>query len=243
MITTLSTLFYGDWASIGSWFDHLFSSSLWPIIRDFSPHILLAMFLGMFLGFERRQKHKVAGVRTHMVVAGASSLITLCGVYTFEKYGMGDPARLAAQILAGLGFIGAGVILRRGFNTSGVTTAATILFAAGIGMSCGFGFYAMATVSSMFMVLALWVTYRFFPSQETGGHTLSVTCTRAKYEETKKLFGPTSKVDNITKHGDNIEFRIHTELTSDQVDNLLSDLVENVDVVSVVLLDEPTTGE
>jgi hypothetical protein len=59
----------------------------------------------------------------------------------------------------------------------------------------------------------------------------------------KKLFGTAVKVDNITKHGDNVEFRIHTELTSDQVDALLSDLMENDDVSSVVLIDEPGTAE
>jgi uncharacterized membrane protein YhiD involved in acid resistance len=233
----------GDWASIVSWFTHQFSSPLGQSILDFLPNIVLAMVLGMFLGFERSRKHKVSGVRTHMVVSGAAALITLCGVYSFRESGAGDPARLAAQILAGLGFIGAGVILRRGFNTSGVTTAATILFAAGVGMACGFNFFALATVSSLFMVVALWVTYRFMPSQETGGHTLKVTCTRTKYEEVKKLFGTAAKVDSVNKQADNVEFRIHTDLTSMQVDDLVGDLMENADVLAVEVIDEPSKDE
>jgi len=226
-------------AALSGFVSSLISSPQWDMAYHFLPHVLVSLALGALLGLERRNKHKVAGVRTHMVVSASACLIALCGAYTAQVTGVGDPTRLAAQILAGIGFVGAGVILRQGFRTSGVTTASTILFSAGIGIACGLGYFGIATLATVLLLVSLVVTYRIFPSNETGGHLLKIICPLDKFDEVKKLFGTNNRVDSLQKLGDKIEFRLHTELTSKQLDVLLAELVKNPDVYSVDVIDDP----
>ncbi|MBI4533091.1 MAG: MgtC/SapB family protein [Candidatus Melainabacteria bacterium] len=204
----------------------------------FLPHLLVALVLGAILGAERRLRHKVAGVRTHMVMSASACIITLAGVYMAESSRAVDPTRLAAQVLAGIGFVGAGVILRRGSNTSGITTASTILFASGVGIAAGFGYFGLATLATGVMVVALLITYRVFPDQDMGGHSLKVTCPLAKFEEVKLKFGANNRVDSIEKLGDRVQFRLHTSLTSQQLDALLSAMINDPDIIAVDVVDE-----
>lgn len=221
------------------WFSDLFSSPMGQEILKFLPHLVAALVLGGVLGWERRHKHKIAGVRTHMVISASACLITLCGVWMAQLSGPGtDPTRLAAQILAGIGFVGAGVILKRGLNTSGITTSATILFAAGIGIASGFGFFGAATAATLIMLVSMFITYRLFPSHDTGGHSLKVVCPLAKFEEVKKKFGLGSRVDSLQKLGDKLEFRVHTNLSAEQLDGLLANMVEDPDIFSVDVIDD-----
>src|SRR5262249_40751061 len=90
---------------------------------------LLSFGLGAVLGVDRRPKQMVAGVRTHMIIAGGSCLISACGIAMLGDSHI-DSTRLAGQILSGIGFVGAGAIIRKGNTTLGVTTAATLFFAA-----------------------------------------------------------------------------------------------------------------
>lgn len=230
-------------AAIPGWLSDLISSPNGQMVIEYYPHILISMGLGALLGFERRRKHKVAGVRTHMVVSVSACVIALCGVVVARESGVGDPSRLAAQVLAGLGFVGAGVILRQGLKTSGITTAATILFSAGIGIACGFGFFGLATFTTVVTIIGMILTYRLFPSNDTGGYSLKIICPLVKFDEVRKLFGANNRVDSLQKLGDKLEFRLHTELNSHQLDALLQQLVKNEDVISVDVLDELSTGE
>jgi putative Mg2+ transporter-C (MgtC) family protein len=123
--------------------------------------ILLSAVLGFIIGWDRESKSKPAGIKTYMYVCIASCLITLISIYSVDKFSslnnrtMMDPLRLAAQIVTGLGFLGAGVILKNGLEVKGLTSAAMVLFVGGIGIGIGAGFYDLivfAVLISMVMV-------------------------------------------------------------------------------------------
>ncbi len=129
--------------------------------------ILLAIVLGFAIGFEREITNKWAGLRTHMLVCLGSCIFTLLSIHAFPVFAhspQADPARIAAQILTGIGFIGGGTVLRHGYAISGLTTAATLWVTASIGMACGCGFTAMAFVCTVLAVGTL-VLIRIFEKQ------------------------------------------------------------------------------
>ncbi|MFS0723992.1 MgtC/SapB family protein [Paenibacillus sp. 1P07SE] len=111
--------------------------------------ITLSAFCGFIIGWDREAKSKPAGLKTYMFVCVASALITVISIYSVGKLSgiyantMMDPMRLAAQIVTGLGFLGAGVILKDGLQVKGLTSAAMILFVGGIGIGIGAGFYGV----------------------------------------------------------------------------------------------------
>lgn len=109
--------------------------------------LLAAALLGGLIGFEREYRSKVAGLRTHLLVAIGSALLMLLSRYGFG--GQGDPARVAAQIVSGIGFIGAGaIIMDRRHAVHGLTTAAGIWVSAGIGMTVASGMYLLAAAAT-----------------------------------------------------------------------------------------------
>lgn len=111
--------------------------------------ILISACLGFLIGWDRTLKNKPAGVKTYMYVSTACALITIISIESVSLYGradvsiMMDPMRLAAQIVTGLGFLGAGVILKEGLQVKGLTSAAMILFVGGVGIGVGAGFYGL----------------------------------------------------------------------------------------------------
>ncbi|RAV17655.1 MgtC/SapB family protein [Paenibacillus contaminans] len=124
--------------------------------------LVLALVLGGLIGFERERHSHAAGFRTNILVCLGSTLIMLLSMYGFsafvDEYNVRmDPARLAAQVLPGIGFLGAGVILRNGLSVTGLTTSATLLVVAAIGLSVGAGFYYAAVLSTFMVLLSLWV--------------------------------------------------------------------------------------
>ncbi len=129
--------------------------------------ILLAIVLGFAIGFEREITNKWAGLRTHMLVCLGSCIFTLLSIHAFPVFAhspQADPARIAAQILTGIGFIGGGTVLRHGYSIYGLTTAATLWITASIGMACGCGFTSLAIVCTVFAVCTL-VLIRIFEKQ------------------------------------------------------------------------------
>jgi len=110
--------------------------------------IVISALLGFLIGWDREAKSKPAGLKTYMYVCVASALITIISIYSVGKFSTGkgtmmDPMRLAAQIVSGLGFLGAGVILKDGLQVKGLTSAAMILYVGGIGIGVGAGFYSL----------------------------------------------------------------------------------------------------
>lgn len=120
--------------------------------------VLIALLCGGAIGYERSRQFKSAGIRTHIVVAVGSALITIMSKYGFNDIlamkGMNlDPSRVAAQIVSGIGFIGAGMILTSHTKVSGLTTAAGIWATAAIGMSVGAGLYVISIFTTLLIVL------------------------------------------------------------------------------------------
>src|SRR5262249_44648363 len=124
--------------------------------------LLLAAILGGIIGLERELKHRPAGLRTHMFISFGSAMFT---VLSIELGKPNEPTRIAPQIIAGIGFIGAGSILRDKGGVTGLTTAATIFVVAAIGMACGGGLYMLALFATVLIFLALrvlgWTERRF----------------------------------------------------------------------------------
>lgn len=120
--------------------------------------LTIACILGGAIGLQREGANRPAGFRTHVLVALGAALIMLVSIYGFDALGrVQDPARLAAQVVSGIGFLGAGTIMREGANIRGLTTAASLWVVAGIGLACGAGFYlgAVTTTVLVYITLAL----------------------------------------------------------------------------------------
>src|SRR6266516_5698731 len=123
----------------------------------------LAAALGGVLGLERELREREAGLRTHLLVSVGSALFTLVSAYGFHAFlssGQNviraDPTRIAAQIVTGIGFLGAGAIIRQGFSVRGLTTAATLWVVAAIGLTTGAGYYSAAVITTAIALFSLW---------------------------------------------------------------------------------------
>ncbi len=121
--------------------------------------ILLGAALGAVIGYERERDNQPAGLRTHMILVIGATLAMVLSVnlgYLFARPGTpADPARLAAQVISGIGFLGAGAILRYGFNVKGLTTATSLWTMAIVGMAVGAGYYLIGVVTTALMLIVL----------------------------------------------------------------------------------------
>ena len=144
------------------------SEELWRVV--------VAAGLGGAVGLERELREREAGFRTHLLVSVGSCLFTLVSAYGFNEFrgGSVDPTRIAAQIVTGIGFLGAGAIIRQGFSVRGLTTAATLWVVAAIGMASGAGYFSVAVITTALVLFSLWplrivafrVVNRFRPETE-----------------------------------------------------------------------------
>jgi putative Mg2+ transporter-C (MgtC) family protein len=124
--------------------------------------LMMATFLAGLIGYEREYHGHSAGLRTHILVALGSSLIMLLSIYGFGDFNLDrDPARLAAQVITGVGFIGAGTIIQNGFDIKGLTTATTLWLAMAIGLAAGAGQFLLATTGSLVGLFTLTMLRKF----------------------------------------------------------------------------------
>jgi putative Mg2+ transporter-C (MgtC) family protein len=120
--------------------------------------LLLASALGAMIGYQRERAGKPAGLRTHILISTGAALFTIASIYGFGV--AADPARVAAGIVAGVGFLGAGAIIRTGGGiVAGLTTAATIWVVASIGLAAGTGLYLVATVTAFLVLIVLLIPH------------------------------------------------------------------------------------
>ena len=120
--------------------------------------LLAAFFLGGLIGFEREKKGARAGLRTHILVCMGSCLIMLTSIYIFELYqarAVVDPARIAAGVVTGIGFLGAGTIIRSSERVQGLTTAASVWISAAIGLAVGCGYMSAAIATTIIVYFSL----------------------------------------------------------------------------------------
>lgn len=124
---------------------------------EITVRLVLALVLGGLIGIERESMGRPAGFRTHILVSVGSALMMIVSAYAFAEFMPGgyEPGRIAAQVVSGIGFLGAGTIMREGANVRGLTTAASLWTVAGIGLTVGSGFYFAAILATVLVVLTL----------------------------------------------------------------------------------------
>lgn len=177
--------------------------------------IFLSFLAGCIMGLERKFRMRFVGIRTLVLICVSSCVIMLLSIYLSRVLfaGSGDPARLAAQVVSGIGFLGGGAILREGFNVKGLTSAAIIWTGAALGLSIGAGFLFPAFVALIFSLVALilieFLEEHFFPAEELK--VLYLTCTEnqptlkdlkplaAKYGVIVTNLNNATLVDNVLK--------------------------------------------
>jgi putative Mg2+ transporter-C (MgtC) family protein len=130
---------------------------------DVAIRLFAAAALGGAIGLEREVREREAGLRTHLLVSVGAALFTLVSAYGWSDFTFSarsgvtfDPTRIAAQIVTGIGFLGAGAIIRQGLSVRGLTTAATLWLAAAIGMASGAGYWEAAVIATVGAIITLW---------------------------------------------------------------------------------------
>lgn len=134
--------------------------------------LLASLLAGGFIGLERERRRQPAGLRTHILISVGSTLLMLLSIYLPRRFAGadgGDPARIAAQVVSGIGFLGAGAILKMGNNVKGLTTAASIWVSAGVGLALGAGLFLPALMAVIIIIFTLFVLNlierRLFPPE------------------------------------------------------------------------------
>ena len=174
----------------GLWLWH---NQEFQFVLDAAWKLGLAVLLSGIIGFEREHSHRPAGFRTHILVAVGSALIMLTSVYIGEKY-QGqmnvDITRMSGQVVSGIGFLGAGTILREGFSVKGLTTAASLWAVSCIGIAIGAGFVAGAVVATFVIYMTLNSLKKVVVRGKAG---------KALYVEVKDLAEQVPKISKLIK--------------------------------------------
>ena len=153
-----------------------FSISYVSDLIDAVIKLVLAVVFSGIIGYEREHSHRPAGFRTHILVAVGSAIVMMTSAYVFREYeGLTnvDPTRLGAQVISGIGFLGAGTILREGFSVKGLTTAASLWAVSCIGLAVGAGYYVGALVATLFIYLTL-NTFKRFIARSTPSKNIYI---------------------------------------------------------------------
>lgn len=136
----------------------MFSKEVWEIFGQ----LVLAVILGSLVGFEREIAKKTAGIRTFALVALGAALFSIISKYAFKEFwgvpGF-DPSRIASQVVVGIGFLGAGLIIFKESRLQGLTTAAGLWVSAAIGMAVGFRLYPIAVFATVLTLAVLWILW------------------------------------------------------------------------------------
>jgi len=205
--------------------------------------VIIGGLLGGIIGFEREKRAKEAGFRTHFLVALGSALITVISAYGFDKVAdqipiaRYDPARLAAQIVSGIGFIGAGLIIFQKNVIHGLTTAAGLWVTAAIGIACGVGHYDLAIITTIMVLIALELV--MVVDQKLNKRQLSITMTTADKDRITK-FVNSIKADGVVlraydlevlNEGDGKIYKATVDLSTKRIDyeERAWDLLEGMD--------------
>lgn len=225
---------------------------LWPVLAQFTApelwvqveylvRIFVAACLGLLIGSERKNRNKSAGIRTHVIVALGAALIMVVSKYGFMDVEKADAARVAAQVVSGIGFLGAGVIFVRNNLVNGLTTAAGIWATAGVGLALGAGMYVVGISSALLVLLIQFVMHRvaYFADVASGG-LIRMTLVKREgivqsmedYLQREKLSVISVKINKTKKDEVKLEFDVVFPPGYKKT-KLLARLVEMDDVLSV----------
>jgi putative Mg2+ transporter-C (MgtC) family protein len=158
---------------------------------DISLRLGLAFAAGAIIGLERSSRRQVAGLRTHILICLGAALLMLLSIWLPQQYGGGDPGRIAAQVVSGIGFLGAGAIIRLGNNVKGLTTAASLWLIAAVGLVLGAGMYLAAAIVEALSLITLFLLdileKRIFPAERSKLLMLSYHGSLPKQEEAETI--------------------------------------------------------
>ena len=218
---------------------------------DFVIRILVACLCGFVLGVERSRRFKEAGVRTHMIVCAGAALIMIVSKYGFadltsaskEMYNGtrgADPARLAAQVVSGVGFLGAGMIFKNGGSVTGLTTAAGIWAAAGIGLAIGSGMYVVGILVTIAIASIQMLMHIVTVGADAYKHcNLDILVENLfdfdeKFRDLMKQYGATLVEFRITREVNGIRYNATLKskkaITSDDVSAVLAGNAEVIEI-------------
>ena len=198
--------------------------------------ILLSVVLGFLIGLERKTRAKEAGVRTHTVVCFGACLLMVISKYGFSGSDA-DVARVAAQIVSGIGFIGAGIIVYRKNVVHGLTTAAGVWATAGIGMACGAELYFVAIGSTFLMILVQFVLHincKLFNVKQIYRVRISFIQTDNEAEKIKEIFGVDHFHELSVVRGEKITFSA-TILTEHEIaSQVINEIMRNNEFITSI---------
>ena len=203
--------------------------------------VLLAVVCGGVIGLERGRAHQPAGMRTYMLVCMGAAVVMATGHYMYDVFQTGDPARLGAQVISGIGFLGAGAIFVRNNLVNGLTTAAGIWATAGVGLALGAGMYVVGISSALLVLLIQFVMHRvaYFADVASGG-LIRMTLVKREgivqsmedYLQREKLSVISVKINKTKKDEVKLEFDVVFPPGYKKT-KLLARLVEMDDVLAV----------
>jgi putative Mg2+ transporter-C (MgtC) family protein len=213
--------------------------------------VLLAAALGALVGFEREISGQPAGFRTHILVSLGAALFTLVGVHGVEVFGgvrdaRLDPTRVAAQVVTGIGFLGAGAIIQQGVSVRGLTTAASLWVTAAIGTAMGLGYWEGAVLTSLVTVVALYglkpVGHRVFRRLRREEHRFFVEIQphlrlSDLAKVTEEIDARTESIRLFTDDDENQRVIVVVRLPPNVRPDVVVDLMRRVDGVTSVTLE------
>ncbi|HEY9755486.1 MAG TPA: MgtC/SapB family protein [Oculatellaceae cyanobacterium] len=215
------------------YFDIIFGMTTGSLCLDALARMMSAVLLSYIVGAERSVKHKVAGIRTHCLLASAGCLAALAGpVIALQTGGSQDQTRLAGQILTGIGFVGAGAIVHRGNITVGVTTAASIFFVACIGVATGLGLPVLASLSALILHVLGSIVRRTHPEDEAPASKFLKVRIKADQLDALKAMLPTeTRIKSFEKQGGEVEVVLVIKGRNwDRIDALIDQIAKEIDM-------------
>lgn len=224
---------------IQGFFNKIFTENL--AIIEYIIRLILALMLGFAIGFERKMRFKEAGPRTHTIVCIGACLFTLLSIKAFEG---SDPARIAAQVVPGIGFIGAGMIFYSKETVHGLTTAAGMWTTAAIGMAVGAGWYIVSIIATALIICVqciMHTNFKVFHAHHFVKVNVIFTDSDGKVaEQIKTLFGVSrfNKI-NAKKDGEKIVYSVvistDKEISASEIHKIIN---SSQDIISIARQDD-----
>lgn len=206
-----------------------------------ASRLILACLLGGVIGFEREHVHRPAGLRTHILVCVGAALVMITSEFIYKNYSSSvnvDPARLGAQVISGIGFLGAGTIIKEGISVKGLTTAASLWAVSCVGIAIGIGFYSGAVIATIIIFFTLVVIKKSQGKMSSLRNIRILVHTRIQSGEVNEL---TKVIENMGFKVKKTDF-MSVEKEDEMVLRYTLDMISNVsmpELMEAVLCHEP----
>jgi putative Mg2+ transporter-C (MgtC) family protein len=196
--------------------------------------LILAFILSALIGIERERHKQVAGLKTHILICVGSALLMILSIYVPFAYSLGessDPGRIAAQVVSGIGFLGAGAILRYGFNVRGLTTAANIWVMAALGLAIGAGLYFPAIIGVSIILFTLvgidFLEKKLFSKKFMKSFEIEYNDNKTSFNEIRFIISKFGKIKGSELYKNSGE-NFHAKFILQIKENIIEKLVKNL---------------